>query len=300
MFSWLKDQGWIAVDPTTALRGESVENKAERKLSALGKKLRQPFTSEDLQLIFSQPWFKTGRGEMTKAGTFRQFQPFYYWLPLLGLYVGGRINELCQLRLDDVRQTDAGNWYLDINENTADKSLKRQQDIARCWSARKVPLHPALVQLGFVDWCQRLREQGFQRVFPELSWNPTNHYAKEPVRSMSQMLAKLGMPRDNTKVFHSFRHTVNNAIMRVTCPPEVRKRLLGHSPGDGVNEQHYLADPTPDEALSIVRQLEFALPVIASFDLDAGLAAVRDALGRKDAGRGGHEDMGGVAAGTAG
>jgi integrase len=292
MFGWLKDQAWIATDPTRALRGESVHTKAERKLAALAQKPREPFTPADLALIFGQRCFRTGSGQVTKAGTYREFQPFHYWLPLLGVYVGGRINELCQLRLDDVRVSEAGTWYFDINENTPDKSLKRQKDEARCWSARRVPVHSHLVALGFLDWCSHLRSQGFMRVFPELSWNPTNHYAKDPIRVMSQTLLSLGFPRDNTKVFHSFRHTFNNAVMRMSCPPEIRKRLMGHAPGEGVNEQHYLKDPSPEEAAVIIEQLRFELPLIRRFDSDAGLAAVRDALRRKDGGRGTDEALG--------
>lgn len=295
MFRWLKEQKWILDNPATGLTGESVENKSERRLTALKHKPRLPFTQDDLQLIFAAPWFKSGKGELTKKDTYRQFSPFRYWLPLLGIYVGGRINELCQLRLDDVLQTEGGTWYLDINENTVDKSLKRQKDTAICWSKRKVPLHPTLVELGFIEWCQRLRSAGFQRVFPELSWNPKTHYAKEPIRAMSQFFLKLGMPRDNTKVFHSFRHVVNNAIAKTSCSPELRKRLLGHEPGAGVNEQHYLVDATPDESFEVVKLLEYELPTIARFDLEEGVKAVNDALRRKSNGKGGTESLGGVA-----
>lgn len=292
MFKWLKDQKWITDDPMTGLRGESVESKADRRNTALKKAVRKPFSNADLTLIFNAPWFQTGRGELTAEGTYREFCPFRYWLPILGVFSGGRINELCQLYVDDVAQTEAGTWYLDINKNSADKSLKEQKDSARCWSIRKVPLHPVLIDLGFIEWCQRLRAEGFRRVFPELSWNETTHYAKEPIRAMSQFLLKLGMPRDNTKVFHSFRHVVNNEIMKVNCPPEVRKRLLGHEPGAGVNERHYLADPTPDETISIIRQLDFGLPPIAAFDIEEGVMAVKDALRRKNRNRGAFESHG--------
>ena len=295
MLNWLKDQKWISDNPATALTGESVENKSERRLTALARKPRLAFNADELELIFRAPWFKSGKGELTKVGTYREFSPFRYWLPLLGVYAGGRINELCQLRLEDVCKTDAGTWYIDINENTSDKSLKRQKDTRTCWSKRKIPLHPALIHLGFTAWCERLREEGFQRVFPELSWNTKTHYAKEPIRAMSEFFLGLGIPRDNTKVFHSFRHGFNNALSKLTCTPEWRKRLMGHEPGTGVNEQHYLADPTPDECIQVIKLLDFSLPGIASFDLDEGVKAIGDALRRKNSGRGGVESLGGVA-----
>jgi integrase len=295
MMKWLYGQKWISDNPATALMGESVENKSERRITALGRRPRQAFTDDELGLIFSAPWFISGKGVITKAGTYREFSPFRYWLPLLGIFAGGRINELCQLRLADVCQTDAGTWYIDINEDTPDKSLKRQKDTGKCWSKRKVPLHPVLVDLGFPAWCERLREEGFQRVFPELSWNAKTHYAKEPIRAMSGFFLSLGMPRDNTKVFHSLRHGFNNAIAKTICTPEWRKRLMGHEPGSGVNEKHYLADPTPDESLEVIKLLDYGLPEIAKFDPDEGVKAIADAMGRKNRGKGGTESLGGTA-----
>lgn len=126
----------------------------------------------------------------------------------MGFFTGARIGELCQLYFKDIR-SEEGVWFIDINELSSDKSLKN------AWSARRVPLHPELEQLGFIRWCERLKQDEFRRVFPELSWNPTNRYAKEPIRAMSQFFEKLGMPRDGTKVI-------------------MRKRMIGHEPGEGV------------------------------------------------------------------
>jgi integrase len=289
MFRWLHEQKWIADDPATALRRESVLTKAERARAVTERKDREEFTPHELGQIFGASWFKTGAGARTTAGTFRQFQPFRYWLPLLGVFTGARIGELCQLRLADVECTEGGAWFIDINRTTTDKSLKN------AWSARRVPIHPAVVALGLPEWCERLRSEGFSRLFPELSWNATNRYAKEPIRTMSQFLEGCGMPRDGTKVFHSFRHGMNNRLQKATSMPDImRKRLMGHEPGDGVNERHYLSDSTPDEMLVHVKTLNFGLPNISVFDIDQGIEAVRDALGRKGSGRRDVEDLGGT------
>jgi integrase len=286
MFRWAYDQKWISDDPCTGLRKESVLTKAERTHAQLGRPSREEFTEEELRKIFGAQWFLTGRGEKTKAGTYRTFQPFHYWLPLLGLCTGARINELAQLHLSDVGQ-DGAVWYIDINRKTADKSLKND------WSARKVPLHSRLVELGFAEWCNQLREAGFQRVFPELSWNVTNRYAKDPIRVMSQQLESLGMPRDGTKVFHSFRHGINNALQKKTSMPDwMRKRFLGHEPGAGVNERHYTSDAPPIDMSPHLESLKMPLSQVATFSTSHGVEAIRDALRRKNDGRGSAEAMG--------
>lgn len=287
MFQWAHEQKWIKDDPCTGLRKESVLTKAQRTRAQIQRPSREEFTEEELAKIFGAPWFKTGQGEKTKAGTYRTFQPFHYWLPLLGLCTGARINELAQLHLDDVGQ-DGDVWYIDINRKTEDKSLKNE------WSARKVPLHSRLIELGFVEWCAALREAGYKRLFPELSWNPTNRYAKDPIRVMSQYLESLGMPRDGTKVFHSFRHGINNALQKQTSMPDwMRKRFMGHEPGSGVNERHYLSDPLPSAMSPFLEKMEMkSLGSVAGFKVVPGIDAIRDALRRKDEGRGGDESMG--------
>ena len=175
-------------------------------------------------------------------------------------------------------------------ETTPDKSLKNGE------SQRVVPLHPLLIQAGFVEWCERLRREGFQRVFPELSWEPVSGYSKEAKRRMSAMLSGLGMPRDNTKVFHSLRHTANNAFIRLALvgqvPEIVRLRLLGHKAGEGENLESYFTDFQADENDRYVALLDFKLPPIAKFDADKGINFIRSALQRKHGARRGLEDMG--------
>jgi integrase len=286
MFRWFHGQKWIVDDPSTGLRGESVLTKAERSRVATSRSERQEFTLAEIETIFSSQVFQMEKLEQTRAGTFRTFQPFHYWLPLLGLFTGARIGEITQLHLDDVR-CDDGVWFLDINKNSNDKSLKNS------WSIRRVPLHPDLLNLGFTKWTESLKSGGYVRLFPELSWNETNRYAKEPIRAMSRFLEKAGMPRDGTKVFHSFRHGMNNQLQKRSAMPDImRKRLMGHEPGEGVNERHYLSDPSPSDMLAYIAKLQMGLPQVSRFEIEAGLKAIEDALRRKNGGRGAKESLG--------
>jgi integrase len=131
MFAWLHRQKWIPDDPSTGLRRESVLTKAQRAQADAGRKDREEFTAEELGLIFSRPWFSRGAGIPTKEGTFREFQPFHSWLPLLGAYTGGRIGELTQLHLEDVACTEGGIWFIDINK-TLDKASRTSGRSAGC------------------------------------------------------------------------------------------------------------------------------------------------------------------------
>lgn len=303
LFKWLHtNQQWIAADPSAPLEGETGMSKADQDEIRRRRKSQDDddeegvriFAPDELKLIFVQPHYQTGNGAHITKGNARWY-PFEYWLPLLGLYGGLRIKEASQLHLTDVRQ-ESGVWCLDLNEKSPDKKLKNEQ------SWRLVPLAPVLVELGFLDYCNRLKAEGFRRVFPELTWAKTDaKYAKEPIRKMSAMLASLGMPRDHTRVFHNFRHVCNNALARVSMEALpyadadlrkfVRYSVIGHKPGGDVNMEFYLHRHM-DESAALVAAVQYELPPIAKFDIDRGIEAVRAAISNKKGERRGREDMG--------
>lgn len=71
----------------------------------------KPFSNDDLSLIFNA------------ENLLALDKPCDYLLPLLGLYTGGRLSELCQLKPANIRQIK-GIWAIDINEDDDDQSVK--------------------------------------------------------------------------------------------------------------------------------------------------------------------------------
>lgn len=278
-FRWLQEQKWIQDDPAAPLRGESVETKLDRRKKAARRddEARQAYTEADLARIFSARWYQTGRGELTRRGTYRTFLPFYYWGPLIAVLSGGpRINEVSQLHLRDIGKTSAGTWFIDFNEVEGDKKLKNTS------SRRRVPLHPLLKELGFLQWVAALRGAGHDRLFPELKRDEEKGYGKAASKWFTGYMARLGFPRDGTLVFHSFRHTFTNALPSDT-PERLGRQLAGHARGADVHDKVYRKDMGPDEALQYVRRLNVTLPTVAPFNVEAGLKATADALRRKRA-----------------
>jgi integrase len=282
LFAWLHSERWVADNPAVGL-ARPRRKSGERKTRDQDK--RDPFTDEDLQAIFSAPWFRTGRGELTKNGTYREFLPFYYWLPLLGLFTGARINELCQLAVTDLRRSGAGVWFIDINDEDEHKKVKTANAI------RRVPVHPFLLECGLDRWHEALSRAGYRRLFPELKRDSIKGHSKGAVRWFSDYLGRQGIPRDNRKVFHSFRHGLTTLYTNeLGVAGEVVNQLEGWSRGKGVRESTYRKDELPDRLIESVRRVKFNLPPIAPFDTEAGLKAVRDTLRRKNGGRGAAED----------
>lgn len=304
MFRWLVP-GWLSVNPLASVLGEQTKTAAERKVERQHKALsksegidddsddREPFTQDELEAIFNHVQYKTGNGRHVRGNA--KWYPFEYWLPIIALYAGCRIKEVSQLYLRDIRQSEDGTWYLDINVTTVDKSLKNENAI------RQIPLSPVLIDLGLIEYRSRLEAEGFKRLFPELTWAKSDaKYAKESGRKMSLMFERLGMRRDGTKVFHCLRANFNNAMLRVPLSslpfdnPKLvvfaQMKIFGHMVED-VNGKHYTS-AAMSEKLRFVSGLRYDLPKLAKFDIDFGVGQVRVAINKKTGSRHGIEDMG--------
>lgn len=132
-----------------------------------------------------------------------------YWLPLVGLYTGARVNEVCQLNPQcDIRE-EAGVWFFYITPDTeaaegVSKSVKNKT------SLRAVPIHSRLIALGFLDYVERVRSSGARLLFP--GWGPSGGRASENAeRWFRRHLERLGLrdetPGQRVVGFHCFRHT---------------------------------------------------------------------------------------------
>jgi integrase len=135
----------------------------------------------------------------------------YYWLPLIGLYTGARINEICQLNpsTDIVLDNATGIHYFHFTDDGetisgVDKSIKTKS------SKRIVPIHSKLQELGFLEYVAKIQQAKQKILFIE--WEPRNGKASANASKwFVRYLAKIGLS-DETEGgrlsgFHSFRHT---------------------------------------------------------------------------------------------
>jgi integrase len=311
--TWLGQNEWASRDIAAGLaqRGDAVVqvNQANRERTSADR--RDPFTLAELAAIFSAEWFQTGRGSLTKAGSFHRWSPYKTFVPLIGLLTGARINEICQLSLSDLREEAPGVWVFAITKSDLDSadefdgvgetraSVESKPAAKRLKNAnarRVVPVHSQLVRLGLIDYRAALQAAGYKRLFPELKHDEMKGYGKAPTRWFSDYLAGLGMPRDGRKVFHSFRHNVATTLQNdLACRPAAVKQLLGHARGADVTDKTYRKDITTtgrdSELVRLIEGLQHDfLAELAPLDVEAGVQAVADALRRKNRGRGAVED----------
>lgn len=168
---------------------------------------RSIWTKEDLKILFAENTYPlTGPAHM-------------FWLPILGLLTGARIDELSQLFIEDIRTTN-GVWCLHIDD-TNDKRLKTS------FSRRVVPLHPFLVEtLSLPEYASDLKAAGGTRLFPELFLS-LSECRKIASNNFSKFIRRK-LKISNTKLsFHSFRHTVKQYMLNAGVEKAIRNDLLG-------------------------------------------------------------------------
>jgi integrase len=203
-FTKAVDYGYIDRNPMVGLIDQEKREKRPDEE-------RDPYTIEDLRKIFCESPEYSGD---------QMVHPHQFWIPLIGLYTGMRLEEICQLYVPDLKQMD-GVWCLDINQNRPDKSVKTDE-------RRIVPLHPFLLNdLNFVGYVQILPQDG--RIFPELK-RIANRYSHHVSPWFSKFKDRCGVvARSGNKAFHSFRHTVTDHLFKQEVNQRVISMLVGHA-----------------------------------------------------------------------
>lgn len=200
LFKWALKNGYLQV------------NWAEGMHVPMGKtpqQQRKAYTIEELNKLFQSPKYTQDKFSAS----------YMYWLPILGLFTGCRLEEICQLYLEDIRQV-SGVWVLDINDN----GIKR---VKTANSVRLVPMHPILIELGLPQLAQELREQGHDRLFPELP-RFRDGFGHKPSRWFNDRFKKTCGINEIGKDFHSFRHTFITQLKQKQVDYVMLKEVVGH------------------------------------------------------------------------
>jgi integrase len=191
-----------------------------RSLDESNAQQREPFTVDELARLF-------GAAEHAQ----RRYKTAYsYWLPLMGLLTGARLNELCQLHLSDF-EVIGGIDCINIQDVEDGQRVKNKS------ARRLVPIHDRLIEVGLIRYVDRLRAQGHDRLFPTLELTEDG-YGKMPSRWFGRFKQRCGIMEKHTKVFHSFRHTFISSLLNNNVPETDIAPIVGHE-GALVTSQVY-------------------------------------------------------------
>ena len=187
------------------------------KLKVPEKEEDSPYTIQELQIIFNSPVFTQGyRPKRFKGET-------SYWLPLLGLYTAGRINELGQLYVEDIQVEDDIHYIIIKPDSATNRTVKDNKK-------RRVPLHPDLIKMGFLEYLAKIKFEGHLQLFPELKVTREGGKLADKFGAWwsgfvrkDLHIARIPQP------FHAFRHTFSEHGKRTMTNHEARYKLEGHA-----------------------------------------------------------------------
>ena len=179
------------------------------------------FTKNDLKLIFDNL--------PSLAENSWQF-----WIPILGLYTGGRIAEIASLRTDYVSEKSELNVLRLAGTKTDD-------------SDRTIPIHPDLVKLGFLEYVKHRSDLKHETLF-DITHSKQNGAGAQSSKWFTAYKADIGLAGE-LKVFHSFRHTITDLMNQASVNNKAGSQYTGHVGEGGVRNEIYGRNPLSLEVM---------------------------------------------------
>lgn len=150
----------------------------------------------------------------------KQTNPSRRWIPLLAVCTGARAGELAQLWAERVREQD-GVFVLDLKPAEDGGTFKN------AGSERAVPVHPALVEAGFLDF---VCEKRAGPLFYGRSGKGERHASKGTVNHLSNWIRKQpGFDNPRKAPTHAIRHWWKTTASRIGIPDSQADFIQGHS-----------------------------------------------------------------------
>ena len=209
-FNWAVQADYITKNPAAGLYDRSEFYDV--------RELRPPFTMRELTAIFTMIADLPNRPRfMTKL------YPMRYWVNLLALYQGMRLNEICQLYLDDIVMEEG----LPCIRIRPDR--ERQQKVKNKSSIRTIPIHSTILRLGFLEYCRQIRE--VSETTNGVLFPPATALDGGYQRKMQQFNALIhSLPgMDQRKSIHSYRHNFDTELLNKGAKEYFILCLDGHT-----------------------------------------------------------------------
>jgi integrase len=142
------------------------------------------------------------------------------WVPWICAYTGARVNEITQLRGEDIAMVD-GIWTMHITPEAG--PIKTSV-------ARTVALHPHLVEQGFPDFAKAAK--GYLFFDPSLrrGGSDENPHSRKVGEYLAKWVRKIGVSDADVQPNHGWRHRFKTIGRDVRMDPEIRDRIQGHAP----------------------------------------------------------------------
>jgi integrase len=233
IFKWARRHRHIEFNPTKGI--ESLAPKTPAKTA------RRSFSENQLGKIFSDELCPYRDSET----------PSRFWVPLISLFSGMRLNEICQLHIDDVIFDDVPHFRVTPNSS-------RGQRVKNDHSDRLVPIHPTLITLGFKDFVViSAKKAPNGPLFAELRLSKGGYRSERFSRWFNeQYLPKVGAKESKTS-FHSFRHLFKQTLENLNPHHTVIDAICGWHTVLRGSSTIYGDKPPPARLIKYLEQVNF-------------------------------------------
>lgn len=238
--TWCEAQGYIE---NTKLK--TILQSSKKGVAKKGKFNKVDFDSNDLKNIFLSKHYMTG--------SFKRATD--YWLPLIALFTGARLGEICQLKITDIKKEE-GVYCIDINEDDEDKSIKTKNS-----SVRIIPIHQVLLDLGFMEYVKKIKEVKKENIF-DINYGIIRGQYHSVQKHMSAYLKKIGIVSTDkkSKSFHSFRHTVRTRLTELDIPERTIDAIVGHaSEARSIGSKMYTHSKLIKQKVDAIKKLQYEI-----------------------------------------
>jgi integrase len=216
MFNWAVKEEMLDRNPAQGLRVPDPIARRDKRL---------PFTTTQLRAIFSAPLYTGCQNDEQGYAMPGPNRPrnARFWIPLVSMFCGLRLNEACQLDVSDVRLIEDIECLVITERSetgTTDKRLKTTS------SQRVVPVHASLLDLGFMGFVEQRKRAGESKLFSEVGMGATGYRSTTFSQWFRRFADKAGANSSKT-CFHSWRHGFRDALREARIDRDIALALGG-------------------------------------------------------------------------
>lgn len=172
------------------------------------------------------------------------------WVPWLCAYTGARVNEITQLRAEDVAEID-GVWTIRITPEAG--AVKNNK-------ARIVPLHDHLIEQGFVEVAKKSKGPLFYDPVRHRGGSDGNPQFKKVGERLAAWVRELGITDKEVAPNHGWRHRFKTVARRAKIDPETRDAIQGHKPRTEGEEYGDTPVSVLADAIKLIPRIELSAP----------------------------------------
>lgn len=194
---------------------------------------REPFSLDQIKAFFSSSFYQSCAPD-AMVQYVKPDREWRYWLPLLTLFMGMRPNEICQMLPSDVKCSANGTWFVDVvasYDDDDDGTDQPTKTLKTSTSRRKVPVHPELIALGFVEFAQGKQKAKAERLLGGLKKDMYGNWASYSLKRFRDSFLKEAIVVGPRQSFYSLRHSFRDALRRSEAGPDTLRALGGWAQG---------------------------------------------------------------------